>query len=76
MSRPWVWMCWPGRKGKITIILTTHYMEEAEALSDRVAIMKNGKLLICDTAAAIKEKAGADRFEDAFVRIVRGEVAL
>lgn len=59
-------------KGKITIILTTHYMEEAEALSDRIAIMRDGKLLICDTADAIKAYAGRERFEDAFVQIVRG----
>lgn len=76
LARAELWDLIRSLKGKITIILTTHYMEEAEALSDRVAIMKNGKLLICDTAAAIKEKASADRFEDAFVRIVRGEVAL
>lgn len=60
-------------KGKITVILTTHYMEEAEALSDRVAIMKDGKLLICDTPQAICAGAGTDRFEDAFIRVVRGE---
>ena len=54
------------------MILTTHYMEEAEALSDRVGIMKDGKLLICDTPANIKKLAGADRFEEAFVRIVKG----
>ena len=59
-------------KGKVTIILTTHYMEEAEALSDRIAIMKDGKLLICDTADKIKEAAGKDSFEQAFVRIVKG----
>ncbi len=59
-------------KGKITMILTTHYMEEAEALSDRIAIMKDGKLLICDTPAKIKEKAETDNFEQAFVRIVKG----
>ena len=59
-------------KGKVTIILTTHYMEEAEALSDRIAIMKDGKLLICDTADKIKETAGTDDFEQAFVRIVKG----
>ena len=59
-------------KGKVTIILTTHYMEEAEALSDRIAIMKDGKLLICDTAAKIKETAGTDSFEQAFIRIVKG----
>ena len=59
-------------KGRSTIILTTHYMEEAEALSDRIAIMKDGKLLICDTAEKIKEIAGTDDFEQAFVRIVKG----
>ena len=59
-------------KGKVTIILTTHYMEEAEALSDRIAIMKDGKLLICDTAEKIKETAGTFSFEEAFVRIVKG----
>ena len=59
-------------KGKITIILTTHYMEEAEALSDRIAIMKEGKRLICDTADKIKEVAQTDNFEQAFVRIVKG----
>ena len=59
-------------KGSVTIILTTHYMEEAEALSDRIAIMKDGKLLICDTAAKIKETAGTDSFERAFIRIVKG----
>ena len=59
-------------KGKVTIILTTHYMEEAEALSDRIAIMKDGKLLICDTAENIKKTAVTDNFEQAFVRIVKG----
>ena len=62
-------------KGRVTIILTTHYMEEAEALSDRVAIMKDGKLLLCDTADGIKQAAGTDRFEEAFVRIVKGVTA-
>ena len=60
-------------KGKVTIIMTTHYMEEAEALSDRIAIMKDGRLLICDTADKIKETVGTDSFEQAFVRIVKGE---
>ena len=58
-------------KGKITIILTTHYMEEAEALSDRIGIMKGGKLLVVGAADEIKEKAGCDKFEDAFVKIVK-----
>ncbi|MBR2389029.1 MAG: ABC transporter ATP-binding protein [Clostridia bacterium] len=60
-------------RGRVTIILTTHYMEEAEALSDKIAIMKDGRLLVCDTAEKIKDLAGVQKFEDAFVRIVRGE---
>ena len=58
-------------KGEVTIILTTHYMEEAQALSDRVAIMKKGKLILCDTVDEIKKMAGTDNFEQAFVRIVK-----
>ena len=58
-------------KGKITIILTTHYMEEAEALSDRIGIMKGGELLMGGTAEELKEKAGCDKFENAFVAIVK-----
>ena len=60
-------------KGKVTIVLTTHYMEEAEALSDRVGIMKEGRMLICGTPDAIKQVADTQDFEQAFVRIVRGE---
>ena len=52
--------------------MTTHYMEEAEALSDRVAIMRDGKLLICDTVGEIKRTAGEESFEKAFVAIVKG----
>ena len=68
-----LWELIRSLKGKVTIVLTTHYMEEAEALSDRIAIMKNGRLLICDSADKIKEAAGTDDFEQAFVRLVKGE---
>ena len=71
ISRSELWDLIRSLKGKITIILTTHYMEEAEALSDRIAIMKDGKLLICDTAEAIKKAAGANSFEQAFIHIVK-----
>ena len=74
IARSDLWDLIRSLKGKVTMILTTHYMEEAEALSDRIAIMKDGKLLICDTAAKIKESAGTDNFEQAFVRIVKGGV--
>ena len=58
-------------KGKITIILTTHYMEEAEALSDRIGIMKNGKLLVVGTASELMEMTATDKFDNAFISIVK-----
>ena len=72
IARSDLWDMIRALKGKITVILTTHYMEEAEALSDRIAIMKDGKMLICDTAQRIKESAGTEMFEEAFIRIVKG----
>lgn len=72
IARSDLWDIIRSLKGRVTIILTTHYMEEAEELSDRIAIMRGGKLLICDTAEKIKEKAGESDFEKAFVRIVKG----
>jgi len=59
-------------KGKITIILTSHYLEEIEALCDRVAIMSKGNLLIEGTIPDIKEKTNETSFEEAFVKIVGG----
>ena len=71
IARHDLWTLIRALKGKITIILTTHYLEEAEALSDRIGIMKNGKLLSVGTAEELKEKAGAGDFETAFVSIVK-----
>ena len=72
IARSDLWDLIRSLKGKVTIILTTHYMEEAEALSDRIAIMKDGKLLLCGTSDLIKETAGTSNFEEAFIRIVKG----
>ena len=72
LARSDLWDIIRALKGRVTVILTTHYMEEAEALSDRVAIMKDGKLLVCDTPERIKETAQTDDFEQAFIRIVKG----
>lgn len=72
IARSELWQLIRSLKGKITIILTTHYMEEAESLSDRIGIMKDGRLIICDTAEKIKESANTESFEQAFVRIVKG----
>lgn len=58
-------------KKKTTIVLTTHYLEEAEALSDHIGIMREGNLLIYDTAENIKKYAQADTFEAAFIKIVK-----
>ena len=72
IARSELWDLIRSLKGKVTIVMTTHYMEEAEALSDRIGIMKDGKLLICGTAKEIKATANTENFEEAFVRIVRG----
>ncbi len=61
-------------KGKITIILTTHYMEEAEELSDRIGIMKSGKLLAVGTPAELTARAGTKDFETAFVSLVKEDM--
>ena len=74
LARSELWDIIRALKGSVTVILTTHYMEEAEALSDRVAIMKDGKLLACDTPDGIKQRADTDSFEQAFIRIVKGEM--
>ena len=73
IARSELWDVIRSLKGKATVILTTHYMEEAEALSDRIGIMKEGRLLTVGTAREIMDMTGKDRFEDAFISVVRGE---
>ncbi len=71
IARHDLWEAIRSLKGKVTIILTTHYMEEAEALSDRIGVMKSGRLLAVGTVEELKEKAGTNDFETAFVSIVK-----
>ena len=71
IARHELWEVIRALKGKVTIILTTHYMEEAEALSDRIGIMKNGRLLAVGTVEELNKKAGTSDFETAFVSIVK-----
>ena len=66
-----LWEVIRSMKGRITMILTTHYMEEAAALSDRIGIMKSGRLLAVGTVEELNRKAGTDHFEAAFVTIVK-----
>ena len=73
IARHELWDLIRGLSGRVTIVLTTHYMEEAEMLSDRIGIMKDGRLLAIGTAEELKGRAGTDDFETAFVSIVRGD---
>ena len=72
IARKELWNVINGLKGKITIILTTHYMEEAESLSDIVGIMANGKLVGVGTVEELIKEANTKSFEDAFVSIATG----
>ena len=72
ISRKELWKVIKELKGKITIMLTTHYMEEAESLSDRIGIMANGDLIDVGTSEELIKKSNTKDFEDAFVKIATG----
>lgn len=74
LARRELWSVIRRIKGKITVILTSHYLEEIEALCDRVAVMVKGKAVACGTVAELKAAAGEESFEEAFVKIVEGRV--
>ena len=71
LARAELWEQIRALKGKITIILTTHYMEEAEALSDRIGVMGRGRLLRVGTAAELKAETGTDSLENAFIALAK-----
>jgi len=72
LARRELWASISALKGKTTIILTTHYLEEVEALSDRIGIMANGKLTAIGTVAELMEQTGTSKLEDAFVILSGG----
>lgn len=72
IARRELWKTILGLKGKKTIILTTHYMEEAEALADRIGVMKDGKLLFIGTKEQMFSHTGKQNVEEAFIEIVTG----
>lgn len=72
LARRELWEIIRALKGKITIVLTSHYLEEIEALCDRVAILSSGQLLALGTVAQIKADTNEARFEDAFVKFIEG----
>ena len=71
LARADLWEMIRALKGKATTILTTHYMEEAEALCDRVGIMKEGKLLAVGTVEDLKRQTGCEKLEDVFIQLIR-----
>ena len=73
LARRELWKIIKKLKQNITIILTTHYLEESVALSDRIGIMVKGELKIIGTADEIMKKAGKDNFEDAFIALSESE---
>lgn len=75
LARSDLWDTVRSLKGRITIVLTTHYLEEAEALSDRIGVMKDGRLLALGTPEELKRQTGSARFEEAFVKLVKEERA-
>ena len=76
LARRELWGLLRALKGKMTVVLTTHYLEEAEALSDRIGIMRRGALVALGTAGELCEQSGTERFEDAFVALAAGEVSV
>lgn len=73
IARRELWETIRNLKSTMTIVLTTHYLEEAEALCDRIAVMSKGKLMALGTAEELKAQAGCDNFEDAFVKLAGGK---
>lgn len=72
IARRELWSIISSLKGKMTIILTSHYLEEMEALCDRVAIMSKGNLLALGSVDEIKKSKNEESFEEAFIKIVGG----
>jgi len=69
IARRELWAVVRRLKGRVTILLTTHYLEEVEALSDRVGVMAQGRLTAVGTVAELIEQTGASNFEDAFIAL-------
>lgn len=74
LARRELWTSIKALKGKVTIILTTHYMDEVETLSDRVGIMAKGTLKAIGTVAELTRQTGTAKLEDAFVALSGGEL--
>ena len=74
IARHELWQLITSLKGKITIILTTHYMEEAQNLSDRIGLMKNGQLLHVGTITELNQLANCSNFEQSFIHLMKEDI--
>ena len=74
LARRELWRVIEGLKGRVTVLLTTHYMEEAEQLADRIAVMIAGRIAACGTLAELEQQTGKTGLEEAFVAIAEGSV--
>ena len=72
LARSELWDVIRALKGRTTVVLTTHYMEEAETLADRVAVMKSGRMIALGTVAELTAQTGAANLEGAFLALVKG----
>ena len=70
LARRELWQTIESLKGRVTVVLTTHYMEEAEALADRIGIMQNGALRFVGTKEELFAETGKQNVEDAFIELV------
>lgn len=70
INRHELWNVINSIRGKVTIILTSHYMEEISALVDDIAIMKNGKILMINNLETILKSTNTNSLEEAFIKIV------
>ena len=75
LARRELWSFLENLKGKVTVVLTTHYLEEAQKLSDRIAIMAKGEIKALGTADELIKLSGRDNFENAFVSLCGVEVS-
>lgn len=72
IARRELWKTIKSLKGNMTIVLTTHYMEEAQELSDRIGIMKDGNLMFVGNKEELYEVTNKLSVEEAFVKVVSG----
>jgi ABC-2 type transport system ATP-binding protein len=62
-------------RGGLTILLTTHYLEEAEELCEEIALINEGRIVVQDTSAGLKERFGAINIEEVYLRVIGRDVS-